>query len=618
MAPSSSLSVLSSRYHNISSPIPAIDLDGEEGAHSRSDRMYMSGMENKKLPHRLGQKVKNYCSEERDYYRMLFKFSPINKKRMLLSKKNVHSTTNCNKLSDEIKSDNGFSDNNYLKQGLSKNYPQPLSSLLKTIPLICKKLEIRPTSRLAKSSDEIMKSKHNEVSKEPLRQQQYSGGLNGKYDASVDTFAFEWPKSISPQSWIGKENVDSNSRRIIVQLDGEENISPFPLGSRHHSRSRVHLQPRCVTGFPEIASNGGNKFSKKRCRDTSSMIDSEPLEKLLCLREQKPELEPLRDLSAPACTRTQSFTSFDVRSITSNVVTDNSCNSSSSSSSFWDQGGSTPADLSDNYFTSTCEDLYRTSNTSKDNEKHDSESGFNLNSFSSDSRFAPPLPPLNRGINGSANSNAINMQNPCSQSQCITMPLKKQKSEQFLPDRNTYYSNQNIYPKNPHLNGEFKSYLDDMQAYTQQYPNDVHYTRNPRLSIWVKHLRDHYKLFSEGKKIPSSYNGYHSSIPKMDNCLISQIDQAVLPNKFFWCVERSKNKGQHTWNLKYEELKKYKAEHGDCLAPTKYKKNPALGRWVSTQRADYKLFQTGDSSTSMTKERVDLLEQLGFVWRLQF
>jgi len=51
------------------------------------------------------------------------------------------------------------------------------------------------------------------------------------------------------------------------------------------------------------------------------------------------------------------------------------------------------------------------------------------------------------------------------------------------------------------------------------------------------------------------------------------------------------NKGAEAWEAKFEELVKYRKDYGDCLVPTKYAENEALGRWVSTQRAQYKLWR---------------------------
>ena len=83
---------------------------------------------------------------------------------------------------------------------------------------------------------------------------------------------------------------------------------------------------------------------------------------------------------------------------------------------------------------------------------------------------------------------------------------------------------------------------------------------------------------------------------------------------FVW----AKRKGQATWYTKYKQLLEYKDTFGDCLIPTKYTKNPALGRWVSTQREHYRMWKAGDPKTKMTNEKARALDEIGFVWRLQF
>lgn len=83
---------------------------------------------------------------------------------------------------------------------------------------------------------------------------------------------------------------------------------------------------------------------------------------------------------------------------------------------------------------------------------------------------------------------------------------------------------------------------------------------------------------------------------------------------FVW----AKRKGQATWDTKYKQLLEYKDTFGDCLIPTKYTKNPALGRWVSTQREHYRMWKAGDPKSKMTDEKARALDEIGFVWRLQF
>lgn len=79
----------------------------------------------------------------------------------------------------------------------------------------------------------------------------------------------------------------------------------------------------------------------------------------------------------------------------------------------------------------------------------------------------------------------------------------------------------------------------------------------------------------------------------------------------------AKRKGNVSWMMKYEELRRFKEANGSCDVATKYTKNPALGRWVSTQRSEYKKFnKSGGRSKHMTQARADLLNDLGFKWEM--
>lgn len=75
----------------------------------------------------------------------------------------------------------------------------------------------------------------------------------------------------------------------------------------------------------------------------------------------------------------------------------------------------------------------------------------------------------------------------------------------------------------------------------------------------------------------------------------------------------ARQKGDKLWEDKYRDLQAYQARHGNCNVPTKYRVDTALGRWVSTQRKQYKEMLKGQR-TLMTKERARRLEDLGFRW----
>ena len=68
-----------------------------------------------------------------------------------------------------------------------------------------------------------------------------------------------------------------------------------------------------------------------------------------------------------------------------------------------------------------------------------------------------------------------------------------------------------------------------------------------------------------------------------------------------------------SWKERFQQLREYKAQFTNCLVPIKYAANPKLGKWVSTQRTQYKLYQEGKPS-SMTAERIQKLESVGFKW----
>jgi len=67
------------------------------------------------------------------------------------------------------------------------------------------------------------------------------------------------------------------------------------------------------------------------------------------------------------------------------------------------------------------------------------------------------------------------------------------------------------------------------------------------------------------------------------------------------------------WMVKFKHLKEFKAKNGHCDVPSRFKENPTLGKWCQHQRRNYKLFQSG-ARYSITKERIILLESVGFRW----
>jgi len=73
-------------------------------------------------------------------------------------------------------------------------------------------------------------------------------------------------------------------------------------------------------------------------------------------------------------------------------------------------------------------------------------------------------------------------------------------------------------------------------------------------------------------------------------------------------------KNNYSWFDRIDQLRQYKKVHGNCLVPKRYKENPSLGNWVNKQRQHYRKFKENESSSSLTQEKIDALDSLGFIW----
>jgi hypothetical protein len=79
-----------------------------------------------------------------------------------------------------------------------------------------------------------------------------------------------------------------------------------------------------------------------------------------------------------------------------------------------------------------------------------------------------------------------------------------------------------------------------------------------------------------------------------------------LPNKF-------RPYQAEKWQERFNELIEFQEEKKHCLVPHTYPTNPPLARWVKRQRYQYKLLQESKQS-SMTPDRIKILEECGFIW----
>ncbi|KAG7358180.1 helicase domain protein [Nitzschia inconspicua] len=90
---------------------------------------------------------------------------------------------------------------------------------------------------------------------------------------------------------------------------------------------------------------------------------------------------------------------------------------------------------------------------------------------------------------------------------------------------------------------------------------------------------------------------------------------------FVWTLDAEdlfhQTRDDETWNKTVYRLKEYKQQHGHVNVPHKYNdgQRPHLGTWVSHQRKNYREYQNTNYSVGLiTKERIEILESLGFEW----
>lgn len=77
--------------------------------------------------------------------------------------------------------------------------------------------------------------------------------------------------------------------------------------------------------------------------------------------------------------------------------------------------------------------------------------------------------------------------------------------------------------------------------------------------------------------------------------------------------QRFKPFHEEKWSLRHKELLQFHKSNGHSAVPHTYPKNPQLARWVKRQRRQFKLRKEGRPST-MTTERLELLDSVGFIW----
>lgn len=134
----------------------------------------------------------------------------------------------------------------------------------------------------------------------------------------------------------------------------------------------------------------------------------------------------------------------------------------------------------------------------------------------------------------------------------------------------------------------WEEYFNELKEFKEKFGHTnvpVHYPPSIRFGKWMQKQRQQLKKFRDGKK---------STMTPERKALLDEIGLDNL------------------WNQRYKELIAFRKAHGHCRVPEKtYIPNLTLGRWVKTQRYNYKRMLDGKSHSLLPKY-VEELDRINF------
>lgn len=156
------------------------------------------------------------------------------------------------------------------------------------------------------------------------------------------------------------------------------------------------------------------------------------------------------------------------------------------------------------------------------------------------------------------------------------------------------------------LEAQWLEKFDLMKKYRREY-GDTLVPRQHARGSWVWWQRREYKAFMERKKALEQAERTDSS--KVKTGMTEERIQLLESEDFIWEPK------EFLWNLKYEELREWIALNGHGAITMRKKNNGTLELWAARQRKMYKQHCNGEK-TSLTKERIEKLQSIGFVFDL--
>jgi Helicase associated domain len=144
--------------------------------------------------------------------------------------------------------------------------------------------------------------------------------------------------------------------------------------------------------------------------------------------------------------------------------------------------------------------------------------------------------------------------------------------------------------------------------------NSVGFNWSPKLSLWNKNFEN--LLIFKKKYHHTDVSKTNKDFKLLAHWVSSQrhfFRKGILPQDkidklnsidFIW------DRKERTWDESFDELLSFKKKHGHVNIPQKYKKDSALGSWISRQRMLFK-------ANTLPQDKIDKLNSIGFIWKFK-
>jgi hypothetical protein len=179
-----------------------------------------------------------------------------------------------------------------------------------------------------------------------------------------------------------------------------------------------------------------------------------------------------------------------------------------------------------------------------------------------------------------------------------SQPMNSDSEHTSRDDGSPIKHSQKLLPSQPSSNtsgrqyrvSDWEDWLSELTIYRKIHGH-CNVPHNYSLGYWVGRQRKQYKLHLQGEK------------SHMTTFRIQELESLG----FEWYIYGA------AWEDRFTDLADYRKIHGHCNVPQNCSENAKLGKWVTSQKFQYRLHVEGNIS-SMTTFRIQALESLGFEW----